>query len=67
MNKQQWKAIIKEQYLVDLNWSDDEWERWQSGDLNRLTRDQKAMVAACKELDKEPFAGELSPNTISFH
>lgn len=68
MNKQQWIKKIEQikaegSKFCELNWNDNEWTRWNDG---KLTRDQKAMVAACNELDVLPMPGDMTPTTITF-
>lgn len=67
MDKNQWIKIIKATLdedwdFCELDWTDREWDCWQTGNL---TRNQKAMISACHELNVEPRPGDMSPNTMS--
>ena len=68
MNKQEWiEKISKMQSngnnFLSLNWSDVDWEAWNSGDL---TADQQALVYACEKLGLMAMPGDMAPDTISF-
>jgi hypothetical protein len=68
MNKQQWIKKINQikaegSKFCELHWNEKDWQCWNDG---KPTRDQKAMIAACQELDVVAMPGDMSPTTISF-